>query len=151
MKERSATPFTEMASGFRTRIVKQWAMKQTGSPSVTASQLTGLACELGLVNRERSVPGTALAEWARTGETPLWAAQAAFSAELKFGWRPVSPEDWAGFASLHFKIYKSMELDMLLSELPDDMDKIVAAGWLAAAVEEDRHFRTKKKLILRNA
>lgn len=139
-----------MTSGFRTRIVKQWTMKQPGSPAEIASRLTELAKKLGLAHRHRSLPGAALAEWSRDNDTPLWAALTAFSAELTAGWRPDNQADWAGFAALYLKKNKSTELDVLLSGLPDDFDKPVAAGWLAAAIEEDLHYRTRKKLAQRD-
>ncbi|WP_455865331.1 hypothetical protein [Pantoea agglomerans] len=141
-----ATPFTEMATVFRTRIVKQWAMKQDDAASSSACFLTEHARRTGLIKRERSITGSAMAEWGRRQETPLWAALAAFDLEITSGWRPHSNEEWAGFASLYLKIKKTTELDSLLEGLPEGMDGTIAAGWLAAAVEEDQHYRSRKKV-----
>lgn len=141
------TPFTEMANLFRTHIVKQWAMKQDDTASSTASFLTEHARRTGLIKRDRSMTGSAMAEWGRRQDTPLWAALAAFDLEINSGWRPHSKEDWAGFASLYLKMKKSTELDSLLEGLPEGMDGTIAAGWLAAAIEEDQHYRARKKKV----
>jgi hypothetical protein len=142
-----ATPFTEMATVFRTRIVKQWAIKQDDAASSSACFLTEHARRTGLIKRERSITGSAMAEWGRRQETPLWAALAAFDLEITSGWRPHSKEEWAGFASLYLKMKKTTELDSLLEGLPEGMDGTIAAGWLAAAVEEDQHYRSRKKQV----
>lgn len=140
------TPFTRMASLFRGHIVKLWALTQTDSPSVVAEKLTAAALTLGFIVRTRPVPGTSLTEWALKPETtPYWAAQTALTLMLESGWVPVSSVEWCGTAALFYRINKQSSLDELLQRLPSVLDKSVAAGWLAAAIEEDAFYRSGGK------
>ncbi|MNR51561.1 hypothetical protein D3C85_1712490 [compost metagenome] len=98
------------------------------------------------MTRSRPVPGAALTEWSRKPEgTPLWAAQTALHVVLDQGWCPSSSEEWCGMAALLFKTYRIRSLNELLDQLPEQIDRQTAAGWLIAAIEEDAHFRSVRR------
>lgn len=140
------TPFTQMSGAFRARVVKTWHMSTEHSPAEAAAHLNDIAVDNGFVRRLKPVPGTALAEWGKSGITPLWAALAALVLLLKSGWRPVAEEEWAGFAALYIQLCKSKELASLLAGLPATIDRAMATGWLCAAIEEDERYRLTKKV-----
>lgn len=141
------TPFTQLSGAFRARVVKTWHMSSEHSPSVAAGVLNDLAVESGFVRRLKPVPGSALAEWGKSGVTPLWAALAALSLLLQDKWQPGSDEEWAGFAALYIQLRKSKELPELLAGLPETINSPVASGWLCAAIEEDERYRLAKKAM----
>lgn len=139
------TPFSKLAGAFRARIVKTWLMKTEYSPAVAAGVLNETAVNNKYVRRASPVPGAALGEWGKSGVTPLWAAQASLTLLLDMGWTPGSEEEWAGFAAIYLQSHKSEEFESLISSLPENIDHQMAAGWLAAAIEEDLRFRQSKK------
>ncbi len=142
------TPFSVMATHFRGQIVKHWALQQPGTQAENAAALTEAAIRLGFVNRDRPVPGSALAEWATVPEsTPVWAAQTALTLLMNAGWTPDSDQEWCGMAALIFRNSKKSPLEQLLQCLPAGVIKRIAAGWLAAAIEEDARYRASRKLI----
>ncbi|MBU9818611.1 hypothetical protein J1782_01735 [Rahnella sp. BCC 1045] len=140
------TPFTQLSGAFRARIVKTWHISSDLSPAEAAAHLNDVAVEHSFVRRAKPVPGAALAEWGRSGVTPLWAALAALVLLLKTGWRPASDEEWAGFAALYIQLCKSKELAVLTVELPASIDQSLATGWLCAAIEEDERYLLTKKV-----
>jgi hypothetical protein len=141
------TPFSMMAMNFRGHIVKLWARQYSGSAAEAAAKLTQEAINEGYIIRTRPVPGTALADWSVSPQsTPLWAAQAALALMINAGWRPVSDDDWCGMSALLYKSCKELSLQQLIDQLPDGLEKRIAAGWFAAAIEEDAHYRTSRKL-----
>ncbi|QMD64609.1 hypothetical protein HVZ37_22620 (plasmid) [Citrobacter sp. RHB35-C17] len=140
------TPFTEMAMLFRGHIVKQWSLAQSGTPSQNAATLTDAAIQNGYVTRSRPVPGAAIAEWVlKPNNTPLWAAQTALKLMLETGWRPGTSLEWCGMAALFYKANRNYSLNELLTRLPASIDKLTAAGWLTAAIEEEAHYRSSRK------
>ncbi|OXZ49383.1 hypothetical protein RW71_04412 [Escherichia coli] len=140
------TPFTEMATSFRGHIVRLWMHKNPGSQSETAAVLTEEAIRLGFITRSRPIPGSALNCWVvKPDSTPLWAAQTALSLMLSLGWRPEHRLEWCGLAALLFRANRKLSLDELLLLLPDSIDRRIAAGWFAAAIEEDAHYRACRK------
>ncbi|MGP3589966.1 hypothetical protein [Vagococcus sp. WN89Y] len=140
------TPFTEMAILFRGHIVKQLSLAQPGSPSQVAASLTEAAVRFGYVTRFRPIPGASLGEWALKPEkTPLWAAQTALRLMLESDWTPNSSMEWCGMAALFFKANKQCSLNELLTKLPTSIDRLTAAGWLAAAFEEEAHYRSSRR------
>ncbi|MDT8850253.1 hypothetical protein RN053_07125 [Pantoea dispersa] len=145
----TVTPFTRLAAEFRGNIVRMWAISEQKSAAEAARILTDHARELNLISRELAVPGSALTEWNKRKQPPLWAALAAFDLEIKRGWRPVKNEEWAGFASLIIKLVPALTLESLPENLPADVDLTVASGWIVAAVEEEQHYRTRKKMMVR--
>lgn len=146
----SLTPFQQLSSQFRGSIVHRWAKVEDQSAADAARTLTEHARHLNIVSRELAVPGAALSEWNKRKQPPLWAALAAFDLILKRGWRPVSNEEWAGFASLILKLSPGINLDSLSESLPADIDLHVASGWIAAAIEEDQHYRVRKKMAMKS-
>jgi len=66
------------------------------------------------------------------------------------GFQPETHEDWAGFASLLFKLTPDVKLDNLGEFLPEGIDPHKASGWIAAAIEEDHHYRARKKLAAKD-
>ncbi|WP_275555769.1 hypothetical protein [Mixta sp. Marseille-Q2659] len=50
-------------------------------------------------------------------------------------------------AALIFRNSKKSPLEQLLQCLPAGVIKRIAAGWLAAAIEEDARYRASRKLI----
>lgn len=140
------TPFTQMSGAFRARIVKTWHISSEHSPAEAAARLNDIAVDNGFVRRLKPVPGTALAEWGKSGITPLWAALAALVLLLQNGWCPVADEEWAGFAALYIQLCKSKELTALLEGLPASIDRPLATGWICAAIEEDERYRLTKKV-----
>ncbi|MCW7764562.1 hypothetical protein [Photorhabdus luminescens] len=138
------TPFSMLSCAFRARLVKTWIMS-SGLSAVTGAELIHkVALENGFIRREKPVPGSALAEWSKKQSTPLWAALAALMLLLEKGWFPLNNEEWAGFASLFIKMQKSKNLDELLDALPEKFDKLIAAGWISAAIEEDECYKIIK-------
>ncbi|WP_048784477.1 hypothetical protein [Pantoea vagans] len=149
MPTNSATPFSLLSGQFRGNIVRNWAKHEQKSAAEAAQALTDHARHLKLVSRELAVPGAALTEWNKRKQPPLWAALAAFDLELKRGWRPVTHEEWAGFASLTLKISPALTLDNLSVHLPENVDLSIASGWIVAAIEEEQHYRARKKMAVR--
>lgn len=141
------TPFSQLSGAFRARVVKTWHMSSDHSPAEAAEVLNDLAVESGFVRRLKPVPGAALAEWGKSGITPLWAALAALSLLLSNKWQPDTDEEWAGFAALYIQLKKSKELDALLASLPESISIPIATGWLCAAIEEDERYRLAKKAM----
>lgn len=144
------TPFSLLSGQFRGSIVRRWAISEQKSAAEAAQILTDNARHLKLISRELAVPGAALSEWNKRKQPPLWAALAAFDLELKRGWRPDTNEEWAGFASLMLKLMPVMKLDNLADCIPEDMDPQIATGWIVAAIEEDHHYRSRKKLAAKS-
>lgn len=144
------TLFSLLASQFRGGIVRKWGISEQKSGADAAQILTEHARQLNLISRNQPVPGSALAEWNKRRQSPLWAALAAFDLELKRGWRPETQEEWAGFASLLCKSAPAITLDNLVEYLPADVDPLTASGWIAAAIEEEHHYRARKKLAAKN-
>lgn len=142
----SSTPFQQLSAQFRGSIVYRWAKDEDQSAAEAARTLTEHARDLNIISREIAVPGAALSEWNKRKQPPMWAALAAFDLILKRGWRPVSNEEWAGFASLILKLSPCVNLDCLSDSLPEDIDMNIASGWIAAAIEEDQHYRVRKKM-----
>lgn len=141
------TPFTDMAWLFRGHIVKQWSLALQGSPFQVSASLTEAVVRFGYVTCFRPAPGTSFGEWAlRPEKIPLWAAQAALRLMLESGWTPISSMEWCGIAALFFKANKQCSLNELLTKLPTSIDRLIAAGWLAAAVEEGAHYRSSRKI-----
>ncbi len=149
MPAQMATPFTRLSADFRSNIVRKWAMSEQKSAAEAARILTDHARELKLISRELAVPGSALTEWNKRKLPPLWAALAAFDLEIKRGWRPAQNEDWAGFASLLTKLVPALTLENLAEHLPADVDLRVASGWIVAAIEEEQHYRARKKISVK--
>ncbi|MDB6375015.1 hypothetical protein [Photorhabdus bodei] len=138
------TPFSVLSGAFRARLVKTLIMSTDLSASAGAALLNSVALENGFIRREKPVPASALAEWSKENSTPLWAALAALTLLLNKGWVPISNEEWAGFASLFIKRQKSKDLDELLDVLPAQFDKSIAAGWISAAIEENKCYKVTK-------
>jgi len=143
------TPFACLSGKFRGNIIRQWLIAEQKSGAEAAEVLTSHARQLNLISRELAVPGAALSEWNKRKQPPLWAALAAFDLQIKRGWRPENNEEWAGFASLILKLKPVMKIDSLAEHLPSDVDPKIASGWIAAAIEEDHHYRARKKLAAR--
>jgi len=150
MMSKYLTPFAVLSGQFRGSIVRRWAIGEQKSAADTAQILTDHARRLNLVSRDMAVPGTALSEWNKRKQPPLWASLAAFDLILKRGWQPETHEDWAGFASLLFKLTPDVKLDNLGEFLPEGIDPHKASGWIAAAIEEDHHYRARKKLAAKD-
>lgn len=146
MPHKGLTPFSVLSDQFRGGIIRRWAISEQKSAADAAQALTEHARRLNLISRDFPVPGAALSEWNKRKQPPLWAALAAFDLELKRGWRPETHEEWAGFSSLLCKLKPSLTLENLAENLPSDMDLLTASGWMAAAIEEDHHYRIRKKL-----
>lgn len=139
------TPFSTLSGAFRARIVKTWSMKTELSPALASAVLNQIAIEHGYRRQVEPVPGSALAEWGKTGNTPLWAAQAALVLLLNDNWLPITDEEWAGFAAIYITGHKDAEFETLVNSLPVNIDKKIAAGWLAAAIEENLRYKLTKK------
>ncbi|CAI2536097.1 hypothetical protein [Serratia ficaria] len=142
----SKSPFSVLSGAFRARVVKTWSMSIDSTQAEAAVILTEEALKQGYIRRDKPVKGTTLAEWSKEQSTPLWAALAAISLLLQQQWTPKTHEEWAGFASLYIKMNKSTELDTLLDGLPVQIDPVIVAGWLCAAVEDDLCYRAIKRL-----
>ncbi|MGE0969601.1 hypothetical protein ACQFN5_06440 [Klebsiella sp. WOUb02] len=141
-----STPFTEMATAFRGKIVRLWAQRNPGTQSETAVALTEAAINLGYITRSRPVPGAAILSWTSTpDETPLWAAQTALTLMLYIGWKPESNQDWCGMTALIFRANRTLSLERLVASLPESIDRKTATGWFVAAIEEDAHYRSNRK------
>ncbi|WP_058973827.1 hypothetical protein [Type-D symbiont of Plautia stali] len=150
MAPKHLTPFAVLSGQFRGSVVRRWVIGEQRSAVDAAQVLTDHARRLNLVSREIPVPGSALSEWNKRKQPPLWAALAAFDLIIKRGWRPETHEDWAGFASLLCKLTPGVELENLGAYLPEGIDPQTASGWIAAAIEEDHHYRARKKLAAKD-
>lgn len=139
------TPFSELAATFRRQVVPDLIKVGEYSFSDAAELLSRTATERGFVERAVPVPASAVAEWCQSGKTPQWAALAAMSLLLQRSWQPSTPVEWAGFAALHFRMRKSHDLSVLLASIPPSFSADTASGWLAAAIEEDSHYRSRKR------
>lgn len=136
-----------MATEFRGHIVRLWSLQQTGTQAENSAELTQAAIHLGFVTRTRPVPGTAISNWASdSASTPLWAAQTALRLMLDSGWTPESNQDWCGMAALLFRTHRKLSLEQLITVVPQNVDCRTATGWLVAAIEEDAHYRSSRKL-----
>ncbi|ELD4018746.1 hypothetical protein QI600_004636 [Salmonella enterica] len=141
-----STPFTEMATTFRGKIVRLWALQHRGTQSETTAALTEAAINIGYATRSRSVPGAALLSWSSNpAETPLWAAQTALMLMLNIGWKPESNQDWCGMSALIFRFNRTLPLEQLIASLPESINKQTATGWFVAVIEEDAHYRYNRK------
>lgn len=142
----NSTPFSQMATTFRGHILRTWILQHAGTQAEKSAVITDAAISLGFINRSRPVPGTAMATWILKPEKiPLWAAQTALTLMLNIGWIPRDNMEWCGMAALIFRSNKTMALEQMVLTLPDSIDKQTAMGWLAAAIEEDAHYRTSRK------
>lgn len=150
MPTNSPTPFQQLSAQFRGDIVSMWVRGEDVSPAEAAKILTVHARNLNLISRELAVPGAALNEWNKRKQPPLWAALAAFDLILVRGWRPVSNHEWAGFASLSLKLAPGLTLQTLSEYLPADIDLNIVSGWIAAAIEEEQHYRARKKMVVKS-
>ena len=141
------TPFSAMATEFRGQIIKIWSLRTSGNATEKSKMLCQKAIELELVERSKPIPGTALIHWSKStpSNTPLWAAQSALILLLSNGWHPSNYIEWCGMASLFQRLYKKKNLAEMLSYLPEQINKDIAAGWVVAAIEEDANFRRNKK------
>jgi len=140
------TPFTELAGKFRGSVINIWAQSSTGTAAEKAAFLTEHACQAGLISRETAVPGSALSEWSKRKVSPMWAALSAFDLLIKSGWRPETETEWAGFAALYIRLRPENDWASICAALPEGISREVATGWIIAAIEEDHHYRTRKKL-----
>jgi hypothetical protein len=142
------TPFAQLAEEFLPRIVKTWVMTTELTSAQAADVLVDTAIKNGfLQDRGRPLTGAAINEWGIKNNTPRWGMQAAMSMLLENGWMPKEHAEWAACASILTLTIKSKDCELLLSLLPPTFDRDVAAGWLYAALENDAHYRTRKKRI----
>ncbi|MDL9989398.1 hypothetical protein KOL64_22095 (plasmid) [Providencia rettgeri] len=141
------TPFSTMATEFRGQIIKTWLLQLSGTATEKSKILCQTAIELGLTERSKSIPGSALIQWTKTTptNTPLWAAQSALLLLFANEWKPSTHVEWCGMASLLQRLYKKNSIAEMLSYLPKHINKDIAAGWITAAIEEDANFRRHKK------
>lgn len=146
MSKHPLTPFTELAVRFRGSVINIWVLSATGTAAEKAAFLTEHARRRGLISRDTPVPGSALNEWGKRKLSPMWAALAAFDLLIKNGWKPDTDAEWAGFAALLIKLRPDDDWGAICSSLPEGIPRDVAAGWLVAAIEEDHHYRTCKRL-----
>ncbi|MGL5384936.1 MAG: hypothetical protein ACRDCA_03605 [Serratia sp. (in: enterobacteria)] len=142
------TLFAQLADAFLPSIVKTWVMTTELTSAQAADVLVNTAIKNGFLrDREKPLTGSAINEWGIRKSVPRWAMQAALSMLLENGWVPKAHAEWAGFASIFTLSIKTNDCDLLLSLLPAGFDRDVAAGWLCAALENDAHYRARKKRV----
>lgn len=138
--------FDDLAEQFLSAIVKTWVMRTNFTSAEAADVLVATAIQYGFLrDRERRLLGNTLNAWGKNKETPRWAMQSALALLLNDGWRPAAHSEWAAFATLFVMTVNAEELVPVLEQLPDGMDKEIAAGWICAALEEAARYRDRKK------
>ncbi len=127
--------FSKLAASFRMQIAKQWSIRCGLSPALAIEQVVNEAVCVGLLNEPRMLPGNTFTDWASTGKSPAWAAQAMLNLLLKSGWVPGTESEWAGVAAIQVRSGKSLPA----------LDRLTAAGWIHAALLENEIFVYEKK------
>lgn len=141
-------PFAQLTDTFLPSIVKTSGMISELTSAQAADVLANTAIKNGFLRgRERPLTGSAINEWRIRKSAPRWAMQAALSMLLKSGRVPKEHAEWAGFASIFTLSIKTNGCSLLLSLLPAAFDRDVAAGLLCAALENDAHYRARKKRV----
>lgn len=139
--------FTTLAASFRMQIAKQWSIRCGVSPALAIEQVVNEAVSVGLLNEPRMLPGNTFTDWASTGKSPAWAAQAMLNLLLKSGWVPGTESEWAGVAAIQVRSGKSLpDEDYVekLCALSPALDQLTAAGWIHAALLENEIFVYEK-------
>lgn len=120
-------------------------MFRSGLPQSKAAQRLGAeAFDSGYMKEPKQLSGSMLATWGKSRSTPYWAASAALSLLLKDGWIPSTYSEWAGTAYLLVREKDSDDLDDYFHLLPENVDRMLAAGWLWAAIIARKFFVYEK-------
>ncbi|MEN30535.1 hypothetical protein EDY01_22040 [Salmonella enterica] len=141
----SQISFDELAASFRYQVVKTWLFRSGLPQSKAALLLSAEAHDSGYVKEPKKLSGSMLAAWGKSRSTPYWAAAAALSLLLKDGWIPSTYSEWAGTAYLLVREKDSDDLDDYFHLLPENVDKMLAAGWIWAAIMARKNFVYEKK------
>lgn len=139
--------FSKLASSFRMQIAKQWSIRCGLSPALAIEQVVNEAVCVGLLNEPRMLPGNTFTDWASTGKSPAWAAQAMLNLLLKSGWVPGTESEWAGVAAIQVRSGKSLPQEDYveqLCKLCPALDRLTVAGWIHAALLENEIFVYEK-------
>lgn len=141
----SQISFDELATSFRYQVVKTWLFRSGLPQSKAALLLSAEAHDSGYVKEPKKLSGSMLAAWGKSRSTPYWAAAAALSLLLKDGWIPSTYSEWAGTAYLLVRGKDSDDLDDYFHLLPENVDRMLAAGWIWAAIIARKNFVYEKK------
>lgn len=141
----SQISFEELATSFRYQVVKTWLFRSGLPQSKAALRLSAEAFDSGYVKEPKQLSGSMLAAWGKSRSTPYWAASAALSLLLKDGWIPSTYTEWAGTAYLLVRNKDSDDLDDYFHLLPENVDRMLAAGWILAAIITRKFFVYEKK------
>lgn len=136
----SQISFDGLATSFRYQVVKTWLFRSGLPQSKAAQRLGAEAFDSGYVKEPKQLSGSMLATWGKSRSTPYWAASAALSLLLKDGWIPSTYSEWAGTAYLLVREKDSDDLDDYFHLLPENVDRMLAAGWLWAAIIARKFF-----------
>ncbi|HAF4710429.1 TPA: hypothetical protein G8O14_004326 [Salmonella enterica] len=143
----SQISFDGLATSFRYQVVKTWLFRSGLPQSKAAQRLGAEAFDSGYMKEPKQLSGSMLATWGKSRSTPYWAASAALSLLLKDGWIPSTHSEWAGTAYLLVREKDSDDLDDYFHLLPENVDRMLAAGWLWAAIIARKFFVYEKKAI----
>lgn len=141
--------FSELAATFREQIAKQWSIRSELSPAMAIEQIVNEAVSASLLSEPRTLPGNTFTDWVKTGKSPAWAAQSILYLLLKSGWVPQTESEWAGVASILVRSGHPLSPEGylgLLCCLSPVLDRLTAAGWVHAALIDQKLFVYEKKV-----
>ncbi|AXF75052.1 hypothetical protein LU604_17890 [Erwinia tracheiphila] len=144
--------FPVLATAFREQIAKEWSIRCELSPAMAIKQIVDEAVRVRLLSEPRTLPGNTFTDWVKTGKSPAWAAQSILYLLLKSGWIPQTESEWAGVAAILIRTGESLPVAgylELLGCLSPKLDRLRAAGWIHAALLDQKLFvyeKTRKML-----
>lgn len=143
--------FSALAATFREQIAKQWSVRCQLSPAKAIEQIVDEAVRARLLSEFRVLPGNTFTDWVKKGKSPAWAAQSILYLLLKSGWVPQTESEWAGLAAILVRSGDSLPPEGYLDQLgrlSPALDRVTAAGWIHAALLDNRIFVYEKSLRL---
>lgn len=141
--------FSTLAATFREKIAKQWSIRCELSPAMAIEQIVDEAVRASLLSEPRTLPGNTFTDWVKTGKSPAWAAQSILYLLLKSGWIPQTESEWAGVAAILVRSGNSLSSEgylELLGYLSPTLDRLTAAGWIHAALIDQKLFVYEKNV-----
>lgn len=139
--------FSALAATFREQIAKQWSIRCELSPAMAIEQIVDEAVRARLLIEPRTLPGNTFTDWVKTGKSPAWAAQSILYLLLKSGWVPQTESEWAGVTAILVRSGDSLPPEgylELLGCLSPTLDRLTAAGWIHAALIDQKLFVYEK-------
>ena len=121
-----------LAESNRGRLINAWNRTCPHSPARCAEVLTEHAVAQGYVKPRSPVKGSVLVNWAKKGDPPAWACQAALDLVMATGeYQPRDRGEWAALVYYWLKGRADVQtLDAVLASFPAYLDKDKLLPWV---------------------